>query len=67
MPAPLPAPHIPLGFPPLAAAGGQTASPGNQTTSGTESGGLTARPGSQTTHGTEAGGSTASLSRQTAH
>jgi hypothetical protein len=28
MPAPLPAPHVPLGFPPLAIAGGQTACPG---------------------------------------
>jgi hypothetical protein len=53
MPAPLPTPHVPPGFPPLTAAGGQTARE-------TEAGGPTMSPGSQTAHRTGAGGSTAS-------
>jgi hypothetical protein len=62
-------PCIPSGFPPLAAAGGQTVRSGGQTVPGIEAGGQTASPedqttlgtkaGGQTTHGTEAGGSIA--------
>jgi hypothetical protein len=52
MPAPLPAPHIPLGFLPLAAASGQTSRPGIQTAPGTEAGGPTVSSGGQTTTGT---------------
>jgi hypothetical protein len=46
MPAPLSAPRVPPGFPPLAAAGGQTTYPGSLTTSGTETGGQTVSPDS---------------------
>jgi hypothetical protein len=55
MPATLPAPHIPTGFPLLAATGGQTVHPDGQTVlrieasdhtaRGTGVGGLTASPG----------------------
>jgi hypothetical protein len=48
MPAPLPVPHIPPGFPPLATAGGQTTRPGGPTTLETEAGGHTSSPGSPT-------------------
>jgi hypothetical protein len=58
MPAPLLAPHISLVFPPLAAAGSPTASPGGQIAPGTEADGPTAHPGGQTTHRTEVGGPT---------
>jgi hypothetical protein len=58
MPAPLLAPHVPLGFPPLAAAGGPTVHLGDMTASGTEASGQTVSPGSQTALGTEAGGQT---------
>jgi hypothetical protein len=43
MPAPLPGPHVPLGFPPLAMAGGQTMHQGSSTALGTEVGSQTAR------------------------
>jgi hypothetical protein len=46
MPAPLPAPHDPPGFPPLADAGGQTAVLGAPTTLKTEAGGPNSIPGS---------------------
>jgi hypothetical protein len=59
MPAPLPVPHVPLGFPPLTAASGQTAIPGGQTAHGTGAGSLTLSPNSQTTRGTGTGGPTA--------
>jgi hypothetical protein len=59
MPAPLPVPHVPPGFPPLATAGGPTAHPGDPTTPGTEAGDQTASPGSQPTLETEAAGQTA--------
>jgi hypothetical protein len=68
MPAPLLVPRVPLGFPSLAAAGGQTTprieaggptvSPGGQIAPGTEADGPTAHPGGQTTHRTEVGGPT---------
>jgi hypothetical protein len=45
MPAPLLAPRVLLGFPPLAIAGGQTARPGDPTAPGTEASGPTARLG----------------------
>jgi hypothetical protein len=44
MHTPLPPPRIPPGFPPLAAAGGQTARPGGQTTPETKVGGPIASP-----------------------
>jgi hypothetical protein len=50
--APLPVPRVPLGFPPLAVVGGQTAHPNSHTVSGTEAGG-------QTALGVEAGSPTA--------
>jgi hypothetical protein len=65
MPAPLPVPHVPLGFPPLTAASGQTASPGSQTACETEAGSPTAIPGGQTAHGTGAGSLTLSPNSQT--
>jgi hypothetical protein len=46
VPAPLPVPRVPQGFPPLVAAGGQTTRPGGQTMPGTEAGGQTMSPGS---------------------
>jgi hypothetical protein len=49
MPAPLPAPRVLLGFPPLATAGSSTVPK-------IEVGGQTPSPGSQTTLRTEAGG-----------
>jgi hypothetical protein len=58
MPAPLLAPHVPLGFPPLAAAGGPTVHLGDMTAPGTEASGQTVSPDSQTALGTEAGGQT---------
>jgi hypothetical protein len=45
IPAPLPAPCVPLGCSPLAVAGGQIALPGNQSMPETEDGGLTVSPG----------------------
>jgi hypothetical protein len=69
MPTPLPAPHVPLGFPPLATAGsptargtgagGPTASLGGQTALRTGAGGPTASPGGQTARRIGAGGPTA--------
>jgi hypothetical protein len=59
MPAPLPAPRVPPGFPPLTATGGQTASLGGQTARGIEAGGPTMSPGGQTSRRTGAGGPTA--------
>jgi hypothetical protein len=41
MPAPLPVPHVPMGFPPRTAAGSLIAHPGGQTTQGIEAGGQT--------------------------
>jgi hypothetical protein len=60
MHAPLPVPYVSPGFPPLAAAGGPTVSPGGQTALGIGAGGPTASPGSQTTRRTGAGGPTVS-------
>jgi hypothetical protein len=62
MPAPLPAPRVPLGFSPLTAPGGQTSNPGGRTARGTEAGGPTASPVGQTARRTGAGGPTASPS-----
>jgi hypothetical protein len=67
MPAPLLAPHVPPDFPPLAAAGGLTVSPGGPTAlrigAGGRAGGPTAlRIGA----GGQAGGPTASPGGQTA-
>jgi hypothetical protein len=59
MPAPLLTPRVPLGFPPLATAGGQTMHPGRPTVPGTKAGGQTASLGGQTSPRTEAGGPTA--------
>jgi hypothetical protein len=67
IPAPLSTPHVPLGFSPLIAAGGQTLSPGGQTARGIETGGSTVSPGGQTTRRTGAGGPTVSPGGQTAH
>jgi hypothetical protein len=68
--------RVPLGFLPLAAAGGHTARPSGQTTPRIEAGGPIASPGSQTAseieagsptaHGTEAGSPTAIPGCQTA-
>jgi hypothetical protein len=58
MPAPLSAPHVPLGLPPLAAPGGQIALPGSPIMLRTEPIGLTTSPSSQTTSRKEAGGLT---------
>jgi hypothetical protein len=74
--APLSAPCVPLGFPSLAAAGGQTTCLGRQTMPGTEAVGQTAPEtetdsqtahlGRQITHGTKVGGPTATPSGLTA-
>jgi hypothetical protein len=61
MPTALPAPRVPLGFPPLAMAGSPATRPGIPTTPGTEAGGQTATPGDQTALGIEAGGQTTTL------
>jgi hypothetical protein len=53
MPAPLLRPRVPLGFPPLATAGGQTTHPGHPTVPGTKAGGQTVSPGGQTAPRTE--------------
>jgi hypothetical protein len=45
MHAPLSTPRVPLGFPPLAAAGSQTALPGGLTVPGTEAGAQITSPG----------------------
>jgi hypothetical protein len=45
MPAPLPAPHVPLGFPSLATTGGQTVCPDGPTAPRTVATGQTASPG----------------------
>jgi hypothetical protein len=66
MPAPLPAPRVPLGFPPLVVAGGPTTSPGGPTALGIGAGGPTASPDGQTTLGIGAGGPTASPGGPTA-
>jgi hypothetical protein len=66
IPAPLPRPRVPLGFPPLAAVSGQSVHPGGPTAPGIEAGGQTTSPGGQTTLKTEAGSQTASLDGQTA-
>jgi hypothetical protein len=67
MPATLPAPWVPLGFPSLVAAGGQTAFTGGQTTLGIETDDQIALSSSQTTPRTEAGGHTATPCGQIAH
>jgi hypothetical protein len=66
MPAPLPVPHVPLGFLPLAAASGQTSHPGGQTAPGTEAGGPTTNPGGQPMIRIGAGGPTMSPGGPTA-
>jgi hypothetical protein len=66
MPAPLSAPRVPLGFPPLAVAGSPTVSPGGPTALGTGAGGPTVRPGGQTARRTGAGGPTVSPGGPTA-
>jgi hypothetical protein len=66
MPAPLPTPRVPLGFPPLAVAGGQTAHLGGPTVPKTEVGGQTTSPGGQTAPCAEAHGQTATLGGSTA-
>jgi hypothetical protein len=76
MPALLSVPHVSPGFPPLAAAGDQTACPGGKTAPRTKVGGPTVSPGSQTTpkieahglttHETEVGSPIATLRGQTA-
>jgi len=70
MPAPLPASRVPPGFPPLAAAGGPTVSPGGPTTlrigADGRAGGPTASPGGQTARRTGVGGPTASPGSSTA-
>jgi hypothetical protein len=66
MPAPLPAPHVPSGFPPLVIAGGQNARPGDQTVPRTEADGQTVGLGGHTTPRTEVDGLTGSPSSQTA-
>jgi hypothetical protein len=66
MPAPLPVPRVPSGFPPLAAAGGQTACPVGPTTPKTEADGQTVSLGGQTALGTEASGQTVTPGGQTA-
>jgi hypothetical protein len=48
MPAPMPSPHVPLGFLLLAATSGPTASPGSQTAPRIEAGGQSVSPGNQT-------------------
>jgi hypothetical protein len=64
--APLPVPHIPSGFAPLATAGGETACLGSSTMPGTEAGGHTTSLGSRTAPRIEDGGPTASPGRQNA-
>jgi hypothetical protein len=54
MPAPLPAPHVPLGFSPLVVVGGLTTHPCSPTEPETEAGSQTGSPGGQTTLGTKA-------------
>jgi hypothetical protein len=66
MPAPLPTPRVPLGFPPLAAAGSQTVHLGDPTVPEREDGGQTMSPGGQTTLRTEADSQTTSPGDQTA-
>jgi hypothetical protein len=66
MSASLPMPHIPPGFPLLAAAGDQTTCPGGPTVPRTEAGGQTVSPHGLTAPGTEAGGPTVSPGCQTA-
>jgi hypothetical protein len=65
MPAPLPAPHVPPGFPPLATTGSPTTRSSGPTEHGTEAARQTVSPGDQTTLGTEAGGQTVSPRGQT--
>jgi hypothetical protein len=65
MPAPLPAPRVPIGFSPLATVGSQTTLPSGPTMLGSEVGGQTMSPGSQTTLGTEVGCPTAIPGGQT--
>jgi hypothetical protein len=60
VPIPLSAPRVPLGFPPLAAASGQTARLGGPTAPKIEAGGQTVSSGGQTALRTEVGGLTAS-------
>jgi hypothetical protein len=67
MPAPLPAPRVPPGFLPLAAAGGQTARRGGQSMLGTKAGGSTKSPGGQTAPEIEASSLTTHLGGQTIH
>jgi hypothetical protein len=61
------APHFPLGFLPLSAAGSQTAIPGGPTMPETEANSPTVSPGGQTTPRTEAGGLSACPGGPTAH
>jgi hypothetical protein len=67
MPVPVPAPHVPPGFSPMATPGCQTAQPGSQTAPGIEVDSPTTSPGGQTAPGTEAGSLTARPGGQTAH
>jgi hypothetical protein len=66
IPAPLPAPHVLLGLPLLAAVGSPTMCSGGPTAAKMEAGGQIASPGGQTTPRTKAGGPTATLGGPTA-
>jgi hypothetical protein len=65
MPAPLPAPCIPPGFPPLAGGGGQTTHPTGLTVLRTKAGGQTTSLGGQTAPGIEVGSPTTTPVGQT--
>jgi hypothetical protein len=67
MPAPLPAPRVPLDFPPLAIAGDQTARLSGHTPLRTEADDQTVSPGGQTACGTEAADQIVSPGNPIAH